>query len=380
MSEIDLLSRVAGRGAALEAFTVLYAGANLPMPDVLAAYQPALSAWPAMGPSFHKEQPGTDLISELEVAVRAEICTLFGANWAEPRLPSCTMANLAVFHAFARPGDLMLAPAAAHGGHLSQRRGGTPELAGLKVEDLPFDAANVCLDAQGAVTQVLERRPRLVMLGRSVVIRPDDIAPVIAAAHEVGAKVIFDASHVLGLIAGGRFPNPLALGADLMTSSTYKTLPGRPHSIIAGRLPQDGEALATFIDRRFIANGDAGRLPQMLMTLRGAALHGAAYAARITAMSEALAGALRQEGVGVLAPKRDFTHQILVPLPNDQPAREVVRRFEAGGILVGSCADPTRRQGEALRIGTQFITREQSPKLDVGALARQIATLLAVRG
>src|SRR5690606_10792725 len=113
------------------------------------------------------------------VAVRERICALFGAQWAEPRLPSCTIANLAVYHAFSKPGDLLLAPAAAHGGHLSQRRGGTPSLAGLVVKDLPFDTRQCVLDAPRAADLVRELRPTLVMLGRSVIIKPDDIEPVV---------------------------------------------------------------------------------------------------------------------------------------------------------------------------------------------------------
>ncbi|AGT08767.1 serine hydroxymethyltransferase [Paracoccus aminophilus] len=257
--------------AELSSKTVLYAGANLPSPAILAAYSPALSAFPAMGPSHLKEQPGTALISALEEEISDRVCAMFGASWAEPRLPSCTMANLAVFQCFGTPGALLLAPAAAHGGHLSQRRGGTPELAGLEVRDLPFDAANLRMDAARAAEDIRAQKPAMVMLGRSVILRPDDLAPVVQAAREIGALTIYDASHVLGLIAGGTFPNPLAAGIDLMTSSTYKTFPGRPHALVMGRDPKDGARLAEFIDRRFMANGDNGRLPQMLMSLREAA-------------------------------------------------------------------------------------------------------------
>lgn len=380
LNEQQLLEQAVGRGAALnDGRLMLYAGANLPSPQAQQAYCPQLSAYPAMGPSFSKEQPDTDVVSGLEVAIRERICGLFGARWAEPRLPSCTIANLAVFHAFSKPGDLLLAPAAAHGGHLSQRRGGTPSLAGLVVEDLPFDTRQCALDAPRAADLVRERRPTLVMLGRSVMIKPDDIEPVVEAAREVGAKTIFDASHVSGLIAGGTFPNPLSLGVDVITSSTYKTLPGRPHSLIAGRHPADGERLAKLIDGALLANYDAGKLPAFLHTLREVQANGKAYAERVCANSQALAQALLQRGVVVIAPEAGevFTHQILVPMTADLTASGAMASLEKHGILVGTCADPTTPGEYALRLGTQFFTAQQ-PNPDINAIAQRLASVLRV--
>lgn len=377
-NEQQLLAMAAARGAALrDGRVVLYAGANLPSEEAQQAYSVELSAYPAMGPSYAKEQPDTDLVSGLEVAVRERICSLFGATWAEPRLPSCTIANLAVFHAFSRPGDLLLAPAAAHGGHLSQRRGGTPELAGLRVADLPFDTRACRLDAQAAAEQVRTLRPALVMLGRSVIITPDDIEPVVAAAREVGAKTIFDASHVSGLIAGGTFPNPLELGVDILTSSTYKTLPGRPHSLIAGRHAEDGERLARFIDRALLANYDAGKLPSFLVTLQQAEADGGAYARRVCAASQTFARVLRELNVAVIAPSPGevFTHQVLVPMSNALDAPATIKALEQEGILVGTCNDPTTPGTYALRVGTQFIVAQGQDE-QVDNIARWLAAAL----
>jgi len=378
LNEQRLLEQALARGASLnDGRLMLYAGANLPSQQAQLAYSPALSAYPAMGPSFAKEQPDTAVVSGLEVAVRDRICELFDAQWAEPRLPSCTIANLAVFHAFSKPGDLLLAPAAAHGGHLSQRRGGTPSLAGLEVEDLPFDTRHCVLDTTRAADLVRERRPTLVMLGRSVIIKPDDIEPVVEAAKEVGAKTIFDASHVSGLIAGGTFPNPLSLGVDVITSSTYKTLPGRPHSLIAGRHPADGERLARLIDGALLANYDAGKLPAFLHTLREVQANGKSYAQRVCANSESLAYALRQRGVVVVAPEAGqvFTHQILIPMTADMAAPLAMTALEQKGILVGTCADPTSPGNFALRVGTQYITA-QGQDSDIVAIALRLAGAL----
>ncbi|WP_416414602.1 glycine hydroxymethyltransferase [Pantoea sp. App145] len=357
---------------------VLYAGANLPSPAAMAAYAPGLSAYPAMGPAFDKEQPDTGLVSALEVALTQEINGLLGSTWAETRLPNCTTANLAVFHTFTKPGDLLLAPAAAHGGHLSQRRDGTPALAGLRVTDLPFEVNNCCLDAAAAADQVRLLRPTMVMLGRSVMIKPDDVEPVVAAAREVGAVTVFDASHVLGLITGGVFPNPLALGVDILTSSTYKTLPGRPHSIIAGRDAGQGKQLAQLIGQRFIANADAGCLPSLLVTLREAREEGAHYAQQICRNTLAMAGALAGLGVTVTAATAGqiATHQLLVPMSDDLPPNAVIDRLARQGVLVGTCNDPQVPGKFALRVGTQFMTRQGCDEQAFAAFAARLAGLL----
>ena len=183
-----------------------------------------------------------------------------------------------------------------------------------------------------------------------------------------------------GLIAGGTFPNPLDLGVDVLTSSTYKTLPGRPHSLIAGRNPDEGERLAQFIDQKFLANYDAGRLPSFLVTLREARLNGQDYARRICANTEALAEGLRSQGVEIIAPVEGecFTHQILIPMDADVPAASAIAFFQTHDILVGTCADPKREGGYALRVGTQFLTslgEGPAKMLDVG---RVLSELLAV--
>lgn len=342
-----------------EARLVLYAGANLPSAEVIAAYAPGLSAYPAMGPSFFKEQPDTDLVSHLEQRVEALACEVFDATWAEVRLPSCTLANLAIFQAFSKPGDLLLAPAAAHGGHLSQRRGGTPELAGLRVEDLPFDVQAGQLDGERAAAQVRQRQPRLVMLGRSVLLQPDAIDEVVQAAHAVGALVVFDASHVSGLIAGGVFPNPFEAGVDLVTTSTYKTLPGLPQGLVLGRTSEHATTFKAFLDRYFLANYDAGRLPCLLQLLNEVKQDGAGYARRVQRNTIALATALRAEGftVRAAATVEQATHQLLVPVQDGADPRAVMGRLERGGIVVGTCVDPVRPGGHALRVGTQVITR-----------------------
>lgn len=359
---------------------MLYAGANLPSPRAMAAYNPALSAYPAMGPAGCKEQPETELVSELETFASQAAMTLFNAAWAEVRLASCTLANLAIFHAYCQPGDTVLAPAAEHGGHLSQRRGGTAQLAGLVVEDLPFDRDHCRLDPVRAIELIARTRPRLVVLGRSVMIKADDIVPVVHAARSVGAKTLFDASHVLGLIAGGVYPNPFDAGVDLISSSTYKTLPGRPQGLVLGRDVEDAQALRDLLDRHMLANYDAGRLPSLSVTLTEALANGHEYAAGIVSNSAALHRSLHDAGLPTLGADSGevHTHQLLLPLSTHADPRAVMHALQAHGILIGTCVDPSRAGHQALRLGTQFITRQGMSARHMPDVARLLADVLQV--
>lgn len=336
---------------------VLYAGGNVLTPDLRRTLEPALSTMPAMGRPFAKEQPGSDLVSALERLTSRLAMDVFGAGWADCRLPSCTIANLAVFRAFGSPGDGLLAPAAADGGHLSQRRGGTPSLFGLKVNDIPFDAARQMLDTGATAALIRSVRPAMIMLGRSVILKPDDLDEVVEAARGVGTLTVYDASHVAGLIAGGCFPNPLAAGVDLMTMSTYKTLAGPTGAVVAGRHKDQGERFAAFLDAMLLANQDASRLPPLTVVL-AQLRDGSGYPARIVEAAVAFKQALKEAGRKVLlADEAAATHQIVMPVGDLDQAVALMQNLEQAGILVGRCVVPGSPGQHGLRFGTQFLAR-----------------------
>ena len=145
---------------------------------------------------------------------------MFGANYAEVRVFSGAMANLYGFMALARPGDAIIAPPAAIGGHVTHHAAGSRRAlrAGhaTRPRSMPT-AIRVDLAALGAMARRL--RPKLITLAVSLNLFAHPVRAVRAIADEVGARVLFDAAHQCGIIAGGRWANPLAEGAHLMTMS-----------------------------------------------------------------------------------------------------------------------------------------------------------------
>jgi glycine hydroxymethyltransferase len=372
----ELRLRIAGHEARFQDhLLVLYAGCNVPRSDRSFPHAITLDAMPAMGPPDAKEQPGTELVSDLERAMSEVAASIFGAAWADARLPSCTMANLAIYHAFGSRGTL-LAPAPGDGGHFSQAGGGTPSIVGMAARALPFDSASQSLDGPAAARLIEAHRPAMVMLGRSVILHPDDLDAVVASARRVGARTVYDASHVAGLIAGGVFPNPLSAGVDLMTMSTYKTLGGPPGAIIAGGHPADAATVQQVIDRAFLANQGAARYPNLLaalLTFRD----GSSEPRRVVSNAQALKSSLAGSGIEVLAPDRPAeTHQVVVPVGTLEEAIAKMRVLESAGVLVGRCPVPGHAGRYGLRFGTQYATRRDLGADDMNEVAKIVASLL----
>lgn len=358
---LDILKKIKQAKAENEAqfrdkALVLYAGCNIPCQNASSLYAPSLSAMPAMGVPDAKEQPGTQTVAALEVALAEVASKIFNATWADARLQSCTIANLAIYHAFGERG-VMLSPSPLHGGHFSQVGGGTPDVVGLSTLDLPFDAKKQGLDTEATVHQIRKTRPKLVMLGRSVLLEPEDIEPVAEAASSVGAITIYDGSHVAGLIAGGVFPNPLNLGVDIMTMSTYKTLGGPPGAIVCGKHIENRDVFTSAVNSAFLANQDAARYPVLLASLL-AFRDGSDEPRRVLENAIAFKNALIENGLPVLLPNRQAaSHQVVVPTGSLPQTLSAMRALEAASLLVGRCPHPGMPGQFALRFGVQYVTR-----------------------
>lgn len=372
---LDLVRRYRQRH--FEDGLVLYAGANLPSPASQRAADAWLGAMPAGGRPGVKDQPGSAEVSALEIAVERQLCDIFGAAWADARPASGTMANLAVYAAFLKPGDTIAAIAPEHGGHYSHHAHGAPVLFGAEIEYLPFDTARLSVDDAKAAETVRRHRPRLVMLGASLFLFPYRVPQTVAAARDVGAKVVYDAAHVAGLIAGGRFQNPLEIGADIVTASTYKTMAGGAGGFVFGRDQADAEKIRHALYPVLTTNYDAGRLTALAVTLAETRAFMADHAAAVIANARALADGFRKRDIGVLADSNGeatATHQVAMPVGDKAAARAASQRLEQAGIFVGASAMPGA--GHGLRFGSQIATRRGMGTPEMDEIAAIVAGVL----
>jgi glycine hydroxymethyltransferase len=327
---------------------------------------------------------GCTYIDEVERRCNELARKLFRANQVDVRCVSGTQANLAAFFALAQPGETIAAINTAQGGHISHAKMGGVGLRGFELVYYPFDEQEMTIDAPLAARLIRQERPKACLVGNSLFLFPIDVRTISEAAHEVGARVMYDAAHVLGLIAGGQFQDPLREGADVMTGSTHKTLPGPPGGIVATDLPDAPEA-----DAKFKKKLDSSVFPG---TVSSHHLHhmaakvvafaemldfGQAYARDTVQNAQALAQALHELGLKVLAEKRGFTrsHQVAVDVRAHGGGKHGAQLLERCNIICNMNMIPGDQKAmdpSGLRLGVQELTRLGMGKGEM----RDVASLL----
>ena len=311
--------------------------------------------------------------------IAAELAAeVFQARYAEHRVFSGAMANLYAFMALTKPGDAIIAPPPAVGGHVTHHKAGCAGLYGLVSHPAPTDADGYTVDLDGLRDLARHVRPKLITIGGSLNLFPHPVREVRAIADEVGAKVLFDAAHQCGIIAGRQWANPLAEGAHVMTMSTYKSLGGPAGGLIVTDHADIAEALDHIAFPGMTANFDAGRIAALALTLLDWRVHGAAYAGKMVAVARALAGALAAEGIPVFTTPRGATasHQFAVEAAAFGGGRTASKTLRKAGFLacgIGLPRPDVDGDLNGLRVGTPELVRRGVTEADAPELARLIA-------
>jgi glycine hydroxymethyltransferase len=351
---------------------------NVMNPAAEAALGRGLGSRPSLGYPGDKYEMGLEGIEEIEVIAAELAAEVFDATHAEIRVGSGALANLYGFMALARPGDSIIAPPAAIGGHVTHHAAGCAGLYGLETHPAPVDADGYTLDIEALAELAGRIRPKIITIGGSLNLFPHPVRAVRAIADSVGAAVLFDAAHQCGMIAGRQWPNPLDEGAHLVTMSTYKSLGGPAGGLIVTR----DAALAERLDRiafpGMTANFDAAKAAALAITLLDWREYGEAYAAEMVAVARALAEALAAEGLPVFAADRGATasHQFALPAAAFGGGQAAAKSLRRAGLLACGIGLPlTEVPGDmnGLRLGTPEIVRRGVTAADAPALARLIA-------
>ena len=344
----------------------MIASENIISPMVRKAINSDLHGRYAEGLPGKRYYQGCDDFDDIESIGISLAKQVFNSRFANIQSTSGTVSNIAALKALTKPGDKLSAVSTADGGHISHARMGAVGLRGLDLHTYPWDEARMEPDVDAACALIRQLEPKLALVGQSVFLFPTPLQEMADAAHEVGARVMYDGAHVLGLIAGGQFQDPLREGADVMTGSSHKTFPG----------PQGGFLISDSDDEKFQRRLNSAIFPGTnssyhlhhvagkVVALAEFAEFGADYAANIIANAKAFGEAMAAEGFDVLAEERGYTasHQILTRHGEQDSGAgaKAAQMLEDAGIITNMNmlpGDTKAMTPSGLRLGVQELTR-----------------------
>ncbi|MCR8487893.1 MAG: serine hydroxymethyltransferase [Crenarchaeota archaeon] len=321
---------------------------------------------------------GTEYCMEIENIVKEIFGRRFQTDKVEPRPLSGGQANLIVLSALTSPGDTVISVGLTSGAHVSHTKFGVAGILHLnEVVAVNNDDLTINVDATAKI--VREEKPKLIILGRSLVLFPE---PLRELRSEIDSDIliVYDVAHVFGLIYVGMFQEPLEEGADVITTSTHKTFPGPQGGLIIARKDFPEKLWKKIYYTTFpglVYNHHIHRLPALAVTALEMNLYGKEYMMQTVRNAKRLAEELYNRGFKVLCADRGFTetHQVLIDVREFGGGAKVARILEENNIIVTKVALPWDSPKDAtanpsgIRIGLQEMTRYGMKDDDIPELA-----------
>jgi len=324
----------------------LIASENIASRDVREALASDLSHRYAEGLPCERMYQGCGYIDQVENLTIDLSKKLYHAEHANVQPVSGVTSNLASFFALADHGDLMMALEVPKGGHISHAGVSAAGIRGLKTTAHPFDEEEMNIDSDAMIKKILEKKPKIVLFGGSLFLFPHPISEAREAADEVGAKIMYDGAHVLGLIAGGQFQDPFKEGA---------VFPGVVSNHHLHHLAALGISTAEMLE------------------------FGKDYAHQIIKNARALAANLYEAGFNVLCEDKGFTesHQVVMDVSNLGSASQFAVTLESNNIILNKNLLPWDNVNDTdnpsgIRVGTQELTRRGLKESEMDEVAQFI--------
>ena len=305
---------------------------------------------------------------------------LFGAAWANVQPHSGAQANMAVFFALLQPGDTILGMNLTDGGHLTH--GSPVNISGTYYKVIPYgvDRETERIDYDALEALAKEHKPQMIIAGASAYARTIDFERIEAIAKSVNAIFMVDMAHIAGLVAAGQHPNPV-LHADIVTSTTHKTLRGPRGGIILGR----DEELGAKINKAVFPGIQGGPLMHVIAAKAvalGEALQPSfkEYGAQVVKNAAALADELTKLGYRIVSGGTD-THVMLVDLTNkDITGKDAQNLLDEVNITANRNTIPFEPRSpfvtSGLRLGSPALTTRGFKEENMREVARIIAHVL----
>jgi glycine hydroxymethyltransferase len=289
---------------------------------------------------------GSRFVDELQSLTEEIARKVFNARYADVRPLSGHTADMAVLLSLTKAGDKILSVSPDDGGYPGITHLGLGGILGLRNLYFPYNDDAVNIDAKQSAPLIMKEEPKVVFFGASFIPFPHPTREL-ADIHKGGTSV-YDGSHVLGLIAGGEFQDPLREGCSLLIGSTHKSLPGPQGGIILSNNEQAFSSVSGKIHLGIVDNVHLDRVAALAVALLEMLQFGKAYAKAVVQNSQALANALSSRGVKVRGNAYGFSksHQVLLDY-NTQKLGFIAKRLEEANIIID----------DGGRVGSTEITR-----------------------
>ena len=361
----------------------LIASENYASSAVLEATGSVLTNKYAEGYPGRRYYAGCENADAVETLAIDRVKALFGVDVANVQPHSGSQANMAAYFATLTHGDRVLGMQLDQGGHLTH--GSPVNFSGKLYEFASYGVLREeeTIDYDAVAATAREFKPALIVTGATAYPRLIDFARFREIADEVGALLMVDMAHIAGLIAGGAHPSP-APYADLITSTTHKTLRGPRGAIILAR-----QSLARKVNSAVFPNMQGGPMVHAIAAKAVAFAEAAtpefrAYAAAIVANAQALAGALAGGGLRIVSGGTD-NHLMLVDVsPRDITGQEAEDMLRGAGIIANKNAIPfdplPPRVTSGVRLGTPALTSRGMNAGDMDIIAGFILEALDSSG
>ena len=338
----------------------LIASENYVSPAVMAAMGSVLTNKYAEGYPGKRYYGGCEYVDQVETIAIERAKKLFGAEYANVQPHSGAQANTAVYFALLTPGDKVLGMSLAEGGHLTH--GSPVNLSGKYYNFVPYgvspDTGRIDYDA--LYDLAMREQPKLIVAGASAYPRAIDFAKLREISDKCGARLMVDMAHIAGLVATGEHQNPIPY-ADVVTTTTHKTLRGPRGGMILSRDPELGKLF-----NKAVFPGTQGG-PLMHVIAAKAVCFGEAlkpefaeYQKQIVRNASVLAKELMSRGINLVSGGTD-NHLMLADLRGTGvTGKELEKRLDSVYITVNKNAIPNDPEKpfvtSGIRIGTPAVT------------------------
>jgi glycine hydroxymethyltransferase len=378
----ELWSAMKAESQRQEEHIELIASENYASPRVLEAQGSVLTNKYAEGYPGKRYYGGCEYVDIAEQLAIERAKELFGAAYANVQPHSGSSANIAVYHALLQPGDTVMGMSLADGGHLTH--GASVSFSGKFYNAVQYgiDHDTGLIDYDALMAMALEHKPKLIIGGFSAYSRTMDWSKFREIADAVGAYLLVDMAHVAGLVAAGVYPSPIPY-ADVVTSTTHKTLRGPRSGIILARENED-------FHKKFnsaIFPGAQGGPLMHVIAAKAVAFKEAmepsfvAYQKQVVVNAQAMAAAFMERGHRIVSGGTDNHLMLLDLIGKDYTGKDADAALGEAFITVNKNSVPNDPRSpfvtSGLRLGTPAITTRGFKEAETTALTHWICDVLA---